>query len=328
MVRSLASLWKCSEALPWLSLPQQAAWTVAKERMCPGTARGRDILRQVMQGTRTRVRTVGLALDRRGGWWSHGVRIAFGGLWSVITTIESRELRTLRWSPGEGMWIQRWPEGRVADVRRWAEWREWATQGEPYDMENLLFRYYRPGNGDIVIDVGAGHGGETFALADMVGPSGRVLAIEAAPETYQRLAALCRLNNWKHVEPIQAAVAAEPGTVTISDGTPWVATNIFEPGQTEVPAVTVDDLCRDRGIRNIDWLKMNIEGAEREAINGMEGIAPGIRHVTIACHDFIGTDWSKSKDAVIAWLVDHGFNVRERDDAVEPWARDYVYGWR
>jgi hypothetical protein len=60
----------------------------------------------------------------------------------------------------------------------------------------------------------------------------------------------------------------------------------------------------------------------------MEDIAPGIRHVTIACHDFIGTEWSRSKDDVIAWLVDHGFTVRERDDAVEPWARDYVYGWR
>ena len=82
--------------------------------------------------------------------------------------------------------------------------------GESYDFEELMFSYYRPGPGDVVVDVGAGHGGETFALANMVGPDGSVLAIEAAPDTYRRLEQLCRLNGWKQVETIQAAVSDKP----------------------------------------------------------------------------------------------------------------------
>jgi FkbM family methyltransferase len=36
-----------------------------------------------------------------------------------------------------------------------------------------------------------------------------------------------------------------------------------------VPAVTLDELCRTYEIKNINFLKMNIEGAERHALFGM-----------------------------------------------------------
>ena len=111
-----------------------------------------------------------------------------------------------------------------------------------------MFLHYRPGPGDVVIDVGAGRGGETFALAHMVGPGGSVLSIEAAPDTFRRLKQLCRLNEWKQVEAIHAAVSDKRGTLTISDGAESVAANVFEAGTSEVPAVTLDDLCLERGI--------------------------------------------------------------------------------
>ena len=81
-----------------------------------------------------------------------------------------------------------------------------------------MFLHYRPGAGDIVVDVGAGHGGETFALANMVGPEGSVLSIEAAPDTFRRLEQLCRLNDWKQVEAIHAAASDKPRVVTILTG--------------------------------------------------------------------------------------------------------------
>ena len=178
----------------------------------------------------------------------------------------------------------------MADVRRWEEWRDWAMDGESYDFEELMFLHYRPGAGDVVVDVGAGHGGETFALANMVGPGGssaldrsgaRHLSAAGAAVSAQRLEA-GRTDSCGRV--------GQSGTLTISDGPEWVAVNVFEPGTTEVPAVTLDDLCLERGITRIDWLKMNIEGAEKEAIKGMETIAPMIRNVTISCHDLLGTE--------------------------------------
>ena len=73
---------------------------------------------------------------------------------------------------------------------------------------------------------------------------------------------------------------------------------------------------------------MNIEGAEKEAIKGMEAIAPMIRNVTISCHDFLGTEWARSKSEVTSWLIAHGFTVRGREYDTRVAAHYYVYGSR
>ena len=75
---------------------------------------------------------------------------------------------------------------------------------------------------------------------------------------------------------------------------------------------------------------MNIEGAERLAIAGLDGLIGDIRHVCISCHDFLaddgGSERLRTKALVRAFLVEHGFDVTTRDDAPDPWTRDYLYG--
>jgi len=276
--------------------------------------------------TWARVLDLGRTVEGQGPIRSHSVRLLFGALQTVRDSTLRRRLHVMRWSPRSHEWHHRWPEGRVDDTRWWRSWEHWATGGG-YDIYDLLFRHYRPQHGDTVVDVGSGHGGETFGLAHMVGPEGRVLSVEAAPDTFGRLEQLCRLNGWTQVEPIQAAIADKPGSLRMSVGDSWVVANVFEGGGVEVPAMTLDDLCAERGITQIDWLKMNIEGAERNAVKGMERMAPHIRNLTISCHDFLGTEWGRSKDEVISWLVAHGFTVAQHGPG-EPWARDYVYAWR
>lgn len=275
---------------------------------------------------REQVLAIGRSIEAQGRVRRHLVRLAFGAIQTVRDSLGRRELHVMRWSPRDNRWHHRWPEGNVRDARWWRTWEEWATGGG-HDMHDLLFRHYQPKPGDTVVDVGAGHGGETFALASMVGRGGRVLSIEAAPDTYARLNELCAINDWPHVETIQVALSDKPGTLRMSSSDSWVVANIFEDGDVQVPATTLDNLCEERGITRIDWLKMNIEGAEREAIRGMERMAPSIRHLTISCHDFLGTEWGRSKDAVLKWLFDRGFTVHEHGPG-EPWAADYVYASR
>jgi hypothetical protein len=79
------------------------------------------------------------------------------------------------------------------------------------------------------------------------------------------------------------------------------------------------------GITRIDLLKMNIEGAEREAIRGVGALLANTHHVCISCHDFLGMP---TKAEVRQFLTEHGFAVTAREDAREPWTRDYLYGVR
>jgi len=281
----------------------------------------------VAQRVKWSVIRVGKRLDAQEGRSRDLVRTLLGLAVSARYTFRDRRVTTLSWSRREQRWRHRWPEGRVSDTKWWRSPEMWSTHGVAYDMADLLWRHYRPRAGDVVLDVGAGNGGETFWLAGMVGGAGRVIAVEAAPEPFARLAELVALNGWDQVEPRQVALAAEAGTVLMSDSDDWVAGNVFEGGGAEVQAVTLDDLCAELGVERVDWLKMNIEGSEKDAVRGMERMAPHIRHLTISCHDFLGTDWGRSKDRVVSWLLDHGFTVAEHGPGNVA-ERDYVYGWR
>ncbi len=128
-------------------------------------------------------------------------------------------------------------------------------------MADLLWSKYRPKPGDTVVDVGAGHGGETFFLPSMVGEHGKVVAVEAAAGAV-RAPAGAGQDQWvRNVEAVHVRLGA-PSHVTISDDEAnWLAGNNRSSDGVEVAATTFDDLCAERGITRVDWVKMNIEGA-------------------------------------------------------------------
>ena len=69
-------------------------------------------------------------------------------------------------------------------------------------------------NGDRVADLGSGGGYFTFLLADAVGPSGRVYAIDVAEDMNERLAGIATERGYTQVE----TVLAEPDDAMIPSG--------------------------------------------------------------------------------------------------------------
>lgn len=195
------------------------------------------------------------------------------------------------------------------------------------EARDLVLHDYTPRRGDVVFDVGAGIGAEALLLSRLVGRSGRVVSIEAHPGTHVRLAALCRANRLLNVTPLQVAVSDVEGDVVLSDIPNHLQNKLIEPGEegVVVEARRLDSIAADLGIGHVDLLKMNIEGAEERALAGMGRMLERTRHVCISCHDFLGVP---TKAAVRSFLSDNGFAVHTRDDAPQPWARDYVYGTR
>jgi FkbM family methyltransferase len=189
---------------------------------------------------------------------------------------------------------------------------------------------YTPRPGDVVFDVGAGIGAETLVFSRLVGPSGRVVSIEAHPRTFERLERLCRLNRLTNVTPLQVAVADADGELVISDRGDHLRNTVLDGDGIAVPARRIDAIAAELGVKRIDLLKMNIEGAERAALRGLGALVASTRHVCISCHDFLadegGADELRTKAFVREFLLEHGFHVASRDDADEPWTRDYVYG--
>jgi FkbM family methyltransferase len=200
------------------------------------------------------------------------------------------------------------------------------------EAREMFLHAYTPRPGDIVFDVGAGIGAETLVFSRLVGDSGRVVAIEAHPQTYKRLVSLRDVNRLANVIALQVAASDADGSVVISDLAHYLQNTVVPAGGDgiEVTARRLDSVAADLGIPRIDLLTMNIEGAERLAIQGLGAMLESTRHVCISCHDFLAengaSDHLRTREFVREFLAAHGFHVITRDDAPDPWTRDYVYG--
>jgi FkbM family methyltransferase len=257
---------------------------------------GPDILRY-----RTKLVRLGLKLLR-----NRRLALPAGAFLTTYVSLAHRRLCIVRYK--HGAWEYHWPEGLFRSEFP-------IVHAEPDTPHHDLFFYdYQPKSGDIVIDVGAGLGEEVFALRTRVGANDQVFGFEAHPPTFAKLQELCSLNHWTHVEVINAALVDQPGLIFMSDAALYEANNIFSERAYEVSGMTLDTFVRDRQIAHIDYIKMNIEGAERLAVLGMEYTARLTDHICISCHDFLDTEWGRTSNHVRAWLEAHGFCVIDRRD--------------
>lgn len=181
---------------------------------------------------------------------------------------------------------------------------------------------FEPGPGDTIVDVGAGAGEETLTLSRAVGESGKVVCIEAHPRTFRCLEKLVHYNRLTNVILVHAA-AAEPGRayVSIEDGGEYVANRVGAFGVT-VAASTIDQICARLNLGRINFLKMNIEGAERLAIQGMSETLRQTQVLCISCHDFLARRCADStlrtKKEVRQFLEHAGLEVIGRSDPALP----------
>jgi FkbM family methyltransferase len=228
-----------------------------------------------------------------------------------------------------GSWIHHYRGARIphASLGRAAPPRVLTAEAR-----ELFLHEYTPRSGDTVFDVGAGIGAGALLFSRLVGDRGRVVSLEAHPRTYERLAGLCEANRLENVTPLLVAAWDTDGEVLISDVDHYLQNTVLRPenGGIVVRARRIDTIAAELGITSIDLLTMNIEGAERLAIAGLDGIIDATRHVCISCHDFLadddGSDELRTKAVVREFLVARGFRVSSRDDAPDAWTRDYVYG--
>jgi FkbM family methyltransferase len=265
----------------------------------------------------TRLRTAVKSLDRPGG------RALLGVLASIRLTMKFGKPTFVRWQ--DDAWIYQWRGARIRHPVIGAALH-------PEEASDIFLYGYVPAVGDVVFDVGAGVGDTALLFSELVGERGRVVAIEAHPETFAWLVSLCRLNDLKNVTPLQVAVSDHEGEALISDEES-LSNTVLDGKKSEV-GIAVQARCLDKialelGVEKIDFLKMNIEGAERLALCGMEEMIHKTRHVCISCHDFMadrgGSDQMRTKAFVSDFLTAHGFSLATRDTGADS-IRSYVYG--
>lgn len=176
--------------------------------------------------------------------------------------------------------------------------------------------------GDVMVDVGANVGMHSLLAAKLVGPGGRVHAIEASPGIFARLRRNLQANGAYNVIPYNLAVTAVAGRVPIylHDETNLGGTTILaaEAARSGAPLeamvkgrplpeiVPLEDLLAARII------KIDVEGAEWMVVQGMADLLPQLRpdvEIIMEVKRAVLEDAGSTVEAMLALFAKAGFQA-------------------
>jgi FkbM family methyltransferase len=168
-------------------------------------------------------------------------------------------------------------------------------------------------DGDTVVDVGA-FIGEFAMFAGGVGS--RVVAVE--PDERNAAALRHNLEDVTDGQVVNKAVWRETGERSFQVATDPSESSILEVDTDDVTdvvsleTVRIDELARDVGLDRIDYLKLEAEGAEPEALEGIGDL--DVPKLAVECAP--ERDGESPVGAVTRWLEDRGYAVRADDHIV------------
>jgi FkbM family methyltransferase len=152
-----------------------------------------------------------------------------------------------------------------------------AVAREDYEPElRWLGRFVA--SGDVFVDAGANCGVYTAAAAHFTGAKGRVLAFEPGPQICAFLRRTVALNRWPHVTVRQEALSDRCELLRLyghEHGASSFTLGASVAGATEsvvIQSLTLDSVCAELGIPEINVIKMDVEGAEELILRGAKKI--------------------------------------------------------
>ncbi len=185
------------------------------------------------------------------------------------------------------------------------------------DYENLavlplygywMWDYLKPKKDDIFLDVGAHIGKYALQVAKLVGDNGYVVAIEADSMNYVSLKKNIEYNMARNIFAFNLAAWDCDTTLKLflSDSSlAHSAKTDFKHGSIEIKARALDNLLQEIGIDRVDWVKINVEGAELETLKGLKNILNKSRPRIIA------EIWDNNMKGVVKFLNENEYIMKE-----------------
>ena len=120
------------------------------------------------------------------------------------------------------------------------------------------------------LDIGAHKGTYSMMVASMVGPSGKVVAIEPKSENCEAFCKAVKTNNYEDIITLhQCALSSKKEIVSLSQKGTHIVNGTFDDESVfEVEARTIDGLIDEYGI--FDLIKIDTDGHELDIIKGSE----------------------------------------------------------
>ena len=240
-----------------------------------------------------------------GAPWSvkvHGVRYRFKRAWSKVLPLVPLPVRL----PYGGWWLA---GNNVCDDAVF-------TANFEVSERRFVERFLR--RGMTVLDVGDHHGFYTILAAKKVGSTGKVLAFEPSPRERERLLVHLRLNrilNRVSVFPVALGREVAQATLYVVAGRDTGCNSLRPPAVTEptltvqVPVTSLDTFLAQENVTGVDFIKMDVEGAELGVLEGAEKLLGRRPHPVILAElaDSRTSPWGYNASAIYDLLVAKGY---------------------
>jgi FkbM family methyltransferase len=232
----------------------------------------------------------------------------------------------------------------ITSLARWTPYLE----SEMCGLRTLV----RPGS--VCIDVGSAADLYTTVLSRLAGPAGQVHSIEPLPFAHLMWVRLLNARRARNVRHHSLALSTGAGTAPMSvpvgryglvTGRSYLMRETGGPdsgpdsnaefaGQVPVivPVDRLDDFCAREAISSVDFVKVDVEGAELQVLKGGEGIIETHRPTMLIEIEARHTArYGHSPEDVSGWLLKRGYTMytwrrgwREAD-GVAAGTRNYLF---
>jgi len=187
---------------------------------------------------------------------------------------------------------------------------------EPYTTE-IFKQTIKPGA--VVVDIGAQFGYFSLLAARQVGVEGRVFAFEPSISNFKLLSDNIRLNKYENITPFQKAVGEKLSTVTLFIYRDSDSHGMYQRPQTPVKeSVEVECIALDQFLKveTVDCVKMDIEGHEPYALEGMKQTIARSKNMVLFAELVPGFlhEAGKKYEDYIAQLHSLGFHIQIIDE--------------
>jgi FkbM family methyltransferase len=173
--------------------------------------------------------------------------------------------------------------------------------------------------GAVAVDVGANVGWHTLLMARLVGPGGRVVAVEPNPSVRAQLLRNVSLNRLTQVAIVACALADAPGIVSFlapDADDPSSASGHIVSAENETAASirvetgTLDALVEQKKLDRVDLIKVDAEGFEWPVLQGSERTITRFRPYIIFEFDEAYAARGRESAALFSKFFDrHGYRL-------------------
>lgn len=268
--------------------------------------------------------------------WSRG-----SGLRAAPSPLPGSAAAVRWWSKGPDLPVRdRVAASAISALARWTPY----VESEICGLRQLV----EPGA--VCIDIGAAAGIYTMALSRLAGPRGQVHSVEPLPFANLLVARMLNVGRVTNVRQHAVALGAEAGIDFMSvpvgrfglvtgrsfldrrAGGPDPNTEFAGQVTVTVTVDTLDGLCARLGIERLDFVKIDVEGAELEVLEGGRGIVDACRPAFLveieARH---AARYRRSPDEVMGWLFERGYSMHTWHHGwratwtIDPCIRNYLF---